>query len=685
MTDPIVALVDPVGPKFVATTLGLAVASQATPVGPFVHVVGFRVGSAFGYEPQPEDTGLNGTLLYQGVPLTYEYVGDNTINVLCRIDARAGPFDFGEVCIDLAGGIMFAKAAFTEPQKKYTSLNTNVQSTYTFNALLKLQQSVAVFKIDTFGSPPDVWRVDRWADVYPPALSANPGIPCILVQEPDVNGNTSLIHQAGASHWSVGTNYEIIFKGMADSITPSQVVVSNSLLANNSYVPFASYATTTNREYVIETADGYLRSVNNCTGTTNAGGAQTFTLNDPFSATPNQGPVTIYSMRGQVMRGARLSQDANNLLALRADGLYYGTAAPAEIVNMFVDPINGNDANIGSITSPVQTIGAVVDRGPSGVDRNIYLKELQDHWVDPQYAKAFRGGSWVITPYGPMSDALPPVAGDSKFMQVAAIALMPTIRSRPMYTPPPDAGGGVYQQGIALAPQGATVTAQAVRFACADPVVGGAPLSSAIGTFMSPYENGSGSQWILRNCQIDTTTGWFAGSAYSPITISLISGVSIIGSGKLCIAGSKLLSIDFGGGGIGTNTITADQVMSYVQSPIIATKTYSNMTTNITPSTGPGGNLTRVPVPNLASYTMPADRKGYYQLYRQEETNVGKAFMYLNGVYVVWIDVESGGNSGVYPIPLNPGDNIQISGSMGNASSMYAEVFMYPVGANTWN
>lgn len=671
-------------PKFVATTLGLAVASQATPVGPFVHVVGFRVGSAFGYEPQPSDTGLNGALLYSGVPLTYEFVGDNTINVLCRIDARAGPFDFGEVCIDLAGGIMFAKAAFTEPQKKYTSLNTNVQSTYTFNALLKLQQSVAVFKIDTFGSPPDVWRVDRWADVYPPALSANPGIPCILVQEPDVNGNTSLIHQAGASHWSVGTNYEIIFKGVAQSLTASQVVVANSALANNSYVPFASYATSTNREYVIETSDGYLRSVNNCTGTANDAGTQTFVLNDPFASTPAQGPITIYSMRGQVMRGARLSQDANNLLALRGDGLYYGTAAPAEIVNMFVDAINGNDANIGSQASPVKTIAAVVDRGPPGVDRYLYLKEQQDHWVDPISAKAFRGGSWNILPYGPLSDALAPIPGDSKFMQVAAIALMPSIRSRPMHTEGPDAGGGFFQNGTALAPQGATVTALATRFTCADPVVGGAPISSACGTFMSPYGNGAGSQWILRNCQVDTTTGWFAASAYSPITLS-IAQVSVIGSGKLCISGSKLLNVDFGGGAIGTNTITADQLMAYVQGATVATKLYNNLNTNITPSTGPGGNLTRVPVPNLASYTMPADRKGYYQLYRQEEANVGKAYMYLNGSLIVWIDVESGGNSGVYPLPLNPGDNVQINGSMGGPSSMYAEVFMYPVGANTWN
>lgn len=685
MADPIVdPLAVPTGPKFVATTLGLAVASQATPVGPFIHITKFRVGSAFGYEPEPTDPGLNGALLYEGVPLTYEYVGDNTINVLCRIDARAGPFDFGEVCVDLADGTMFAKAVFPEPQKKYTSLNTNAQSTYTFNCLLKLQQSVAVFKIDTFGSPPDIWKVDRWADVYPPALSANPGIPSILVQELDFNGNSSLIHQASASHWTVGTNYELVYFGAASALSAGSVTVSNaSLTAYAPGIALALYNTNQSNAYVVETEIGYLRSVSACTGASNDSGSKTFAFNDPMTG-PFTGNVSVYTNRTTLGAGTRLSSDANNLIQMRPDGIYYGTVAPAEIVNMYVDPINGNDSNIGSINFPVQTIGAVVDRGPSGVDRNIYLKEQQDHWVDPQYAKAFRGGIWVLLPYGPLSDALPPVAGDSKFMQVAAIALMPTIRSRPMYTAPPDAGGGVYQSGLALAPQGATVTAQAIRLACADPS-GSAPISSACGTFMSPYENGAGSQWILRNCQLDTTTGWFAGGAYSPITISL-GGVSIVGTGKLCIAGSKLLSVDFGGGGIGSNTITADEVMAYVQYPVIATKTFSNLTTNITPAGGPGGNLERISVPNIRNYTLPADRKGYYVTVRYETGNVNNAQLILNGQQLFVIDTRDNGNATVSTIPVNAGDNVQITGDIGSPGfNSYSYVWLYPVGSNTWN
>lgn len=383
----------------------------------------------------------------------------------------------------------------------------------------------------------------------------------------------------------------------------------------------------------------------------------------------------------------KLSQDAHNLIEMRADGIYYGTTAPDEIVTMFVDAVNGNDNNVGSINYPVQTIAAVVDRGPSGVNRYIMLKEQQTHWVDPQYPRAFRGGSWVIHPYGPMSDALAPVAGDGKFIQEAAIALMPTIRSRPMFTTPRDAGGGIYQNGIALVPQNAIVTGQAIRFMCADPVVGGAPLSSACGTFMTPYDNGAGSQWILRNCQIDTTTGWFASSAYSPITISLISGNSIVGNGKLCIAGSKLLSIDYGGGAIGSNNSTAEQVMSYVQYAGTATKTYSNFTTNMLPASGSGGRMERIRVPDIRSYTMPSDRIGTYEAIRWEgiRGNVNTAVIYINGVQVTTLDTYEGGHTTTFTTPLNPGDNVSITGALGSTSNTFGYVWLYPVGVTSWN
>jgi hypothetical protein len=311
------------------------------------------------------------------------------------------------------------------------------------------------------------------------------------------------------------------------------------------------------------------------------------------------------------------------------------------------------------------------------------LRELQDHIVDPAAAAAMRGGHWQIEPYGPGIDTLPPVVGNNRNMQVAAQQYTPTIRGLPYYNSPPDASGTVYQVGSAFYPvSDAYAEIINVKLVCGGPNGSSNPISASQGTFQL---FGSSGTWVLNNLEVDTANGLFSYAAFASFTIALYA-VKISGSGYLAFAGSKLLNIDNREGSIGPNGSTPDEIMNKVWQAQTARIVYSNLTTNITPSTSAGGGkLTRVPVPNLASYTMPADRKGYYQLYRQEEANVGKSYMYLNGVYVVWLDVEAGGNSGVFPIPLNPGDTVQITGATGSATSMYAEVFMYPVGANAWN
>lgn len=276
----------PPAPEFIVTNVGLAAADVATPVGPFVHITGFRVGDGYGYTALPTDTSINGNLLYEGVPSTYQYVGDNTLDIICKIPAEAGPFKFGEVAIDLVGTVMFAKAAFAEPQTKYSSLGTNVQSTYTFHCLLKLAQSVAIFKIDTIaGDPPAIWEVDFWSDVYPPALMANPLIPAILVRELDSKGNSSLIHQASDAHWSMASNYHQVATVNATQGTLTSVTLAQQPNIQASAIP---------RNYVIETADGYMRS---CSSVTSSGGNLIFNFIDPLTALapPVGSPISVFS------------------------------------------------------------------------------------------------------------------------------------------------------------------------------------------------------------------------------------------------------------------------------------------------------------------------------------------------------------------------------------------------------
>src|SRR5690606_30200170 len=139
----------------------------------------------------PDDTDIDGDQLYYGVPTQYKNLGDGVLDIVLRIPADAGPFKFGEVAIynqDEDGNEhLFAKAVFEELQTKYSSLGTNVASSFTIHALIKLEQSIAVFKIDTLINNA-VMEVDRWSDVLLPYLSADPDTPLLLVRELDGAG-----------------------------------------------------------------------------------------------------------------------------------------------------------------------------------------------------------------------------------------------------------------------------------------------------------------------------------------------------------------------------------------------------------------------------------------------------------------------------------------------------------------
>jgi len=269
-------------PLFVITDAGLAAASVATPTGPYIHITSFEVGSGYGYTPLPSDTGLNGSLEYSGTPTAYQSIGNNTLNIICEIPPDAGPFNFGEVALFLDGGVMFAKAVFDTPQTKFSALGSNVVSSYTFNCLLKLQQSTAVFQIDTENGPPAVYNVFQWSDVYPPGVSANPDIPLYLVKELDPAGDSTLLQNTSNTNWSVGTTYQSVFDSI--SVQNSSTTWVEFLASNFSSTVLAS----PNREWLLETPDGFFRSVSSVT---TSGSNYRFNLNCSNDGTYNNTPL----------------------------------------------------------------------------------------------------------------------------------------------------------------------------------------------------------------------------------------------------------------------------------------------------------------------------------------------------------------------------------------------------------
>lgn len=279
-------------PVLLVTNAGLAAASVATPQGPYIHITSFKIGSGYGYTPQPTDVDINGNLLYQGAPTAYQNVGNNTINIICTIPPDAGPWDFGEVGLFLDSGVMFAKAVFAKPQSKFSSLGTNVASAYVLNCLLKLQQSTAVFQISTIQGPPQVLDIYQWSDVAPPALMASPLTPLLAVHELTANGDATILERANSSQWSVGSVSYRRYSGNR-STKPYDFLfpVANS---SNSWVEIAANVlhpgdlNISNRGFLLRTADGYFRSVNNVQV---SGSNYRFNLNVSNDGTYNNFPL----------------------------------------------------------------------------------------------------------------------------------------------------------------------------------------------------------------------------------------------------------------------------------------------------------------------------------------------------------------------------------------------------------
>lgn len=211
-------MADFASPQLIMTTAGLNAANAASPYGPWVHITSFKIGSAYGYDPQkiPSDTDIDGDLLYSSVPTQYKNLGNGVLDIVLKIPADAGPFEFGEIGLynkdDEGVEHLFAKAVFDAPLTKYSSLGTNVASSFTIHALIKLEQSIAVFKIDTLVNNA-VMEVDRWSDVLLPYLSADPDTPLLLVRELDAAGCSSLLHYSvpNEEKWTIGTNYMFVF------------------------------------------------------------------------------------------------------------------------------------------------------------------------------------------------------------------------------------------------------------------------------------------------------------------------------------------------------------------------------------------------------------------------------------------------------------------------------------------
>lgn len=94
----------------------------------------------------------------------------------------------------------------------------------------------------------------------------------------------------------------------------------------------------------------------------------------------------------------KLSTDSGNLLTLRDNGLYYGTTAAADVTNLYVDPVAGDDSNPGTRVLPLKTLQTALNKVRADQSNTIHLRAGQEFYFTSLSATG--GATRTIQPYG---------------------------------------------------------------------------------------------------------------------------------------------------------------------------------------------------------------------------------------------------------------------------------------------
>jgi hypothetical protein len=374
--------------------------------------------------------------------------------------------------------------------------------------------------------------------------------------------------------------------------TPEQVLAGQ---ATNAYMTPALVALAVNNlvptiASASDTVNGtvQLNLGNNANDPTNAVDALTAAgLNTLLRGTAPPNAVQT-SLKEALKLSVPISALASNSIVLTTDGIYSGSVATAGMYNIYIDATAGDDNNPGTRLLPMRTIAKAVNTGPSGIDRNLLLKEGQNHFVAAGFgiATAFRGGSWQITPYGPSMDAI----GSAN--TAAAQALNTYIVAGTWGVNSTD------QAGVALYPiNGATIKTIGVNFRCGSPLNNVITFSGDDGSFNEASSNG---RWVLNYAKVelpDPSSRFISGIQEAPIAVTIYN-TTISGPGKFAIPMSKSFVFNFFPGAGSTEAT----VKNYLGQPPSANLVYTNFTTNITP-TSQAKTALPVPIGGIIMYS----------------------------------------------------------------------------------
>jgi hypothetical protein len=187
---------------FRVTDAGLAAATDAANQGLRLALTRFKLGSSYGYTPTGTETALAGTIVYDEPISSYKNMPDGSMIFVCSVLPAAGPFTFGEIGLFTDAGLLFAVATFPDPQDKYVSSGSSVNSTFTFNCHMNLTQRATQFNLSAATTPAaEIYM--RWDQVVPLASMPDPRVLRVVINQPDSRGDQPTLSAKTGGGWTV--------------------------------------------------------------------------------------------------------------------------------------------------------------------------------------------------------------------------------------------------------------------------------------------------------------------------------------------------------------------------------------------------------------------------------------------------------------------------------------------------
>jgi hypothetical protein len=253
--------------EFIVTEAGFNVAQEALNSGIKAVLSTFALGSGVNYTPDSSMTALNGTILFSDKVTSYSNLPDGSLVVECVADSTIGTFQFGEIGIFTDQGVLFAVCAFPNFLLKYSNNQPGINTSFTFDAYIKMSNSQAVFDITAYHEPEHA--SGPWSGVLPPLMLSNPKMNYLITELDNKRDTTTLVQRSfgGELQWSIQSNFFAFHDLVAiTGLAPDRSYLDISIMDWAKLIPNLDniqtiVAAASAYNFVLESESNYFRNV----------------------------------------------------------------------------------------------------------------------------------------------------------------------------------------------------------------------------------------------------------------------------------------------------------------------------------------------------------------------------------------------------------------------------------------